>query len=403
LIERARDGMLRVVAGPFTRYVILALAWAFALSGHASAQPFESQAPHAFLYDVRTRSVLYQKAADAPFPPASLIKLMTAEVLFSEMAQQRVTMESEFPISETAWRRGGAPSGGSAMFAALGSRVRVQDLISGLVVMSGNDAALAIAEGISGTEAVFVQRMQARARELGLSRSQFRNATGFSDPEQRVTAREMALLASHVIQTYPEAYALFGQREFTWNRIRQTNRNPLLADMPGADGVKTGNIGESGFNLIGSAQQGDRRLVVVVMGLPNARDRSIEARRLLDWGFRTFEQRTLFNARDVVGHAAVHGGSDAEVPVRIGDQLALMLPRGNLDQVRTRVTYKGPLRAPVTEGTEIGRLSVWRGDILAAEVPVFAAAPVPQGSLVSRARDGFGALTLDWWRRMRGG
>jgi D-alanyl-D-alanine carboxypeptidase (penicillin-binding protein 5/6) len=381
--------------------LLVAGIW-LALAVTARAQPYESQAPHAFLYDVGTRSVLYQKAADQPFPPASLVKLMTAEVLFHEMSLGRLSMESELVVSENAWRKGGAPSGGSAMFAAVGSRVPVRDLISGLIVLSGNDAALVIAEGIAGSEAAFVGLMRQRAEKIGLKRSRFSNATGFSDPEQRVTAREMALLADHVIRSHPEPYALFQQKEFTWNRVRQQNRNPLVTQDIGADGVKTGNIAEAGFSLIGSAVRDGRRLIVVVLGLPTARDRAIEARRLLDWGFRTFERRTLLTAGTVVAEASVHGGAEASVPLKITRDIELLTPRGALEQVRSVVTYRGPLVAPVAEGTEVGRISVWRGDILVIEEPVLTAAAVAQGTLLRRAGAAATALAAQWFRRLRG-
>jgi serine-type D-Ala-D-Ala carboxypeptidase (penicillin-binding protein 5/6) len=380
----------------------LVLAALAAWTTLARAQVFESQAPHAFLYDVETRSVLYQKSADAPFPPASLVKLMTAEVLFREMAAGKITMETEFPISENAWRRGGAPSGGSSMFAAVGSRVRVQDLISGLIVHSGNDAALAIAEGVAGTEAAFMGLVQQRATALGLTRSRFRNATGFSDPEQRVTAREMALLADHVIRSYPEQYALFGQKEFTWNRVKQVNRNPLVAVDIGADGVKTGNIAESGFSLIGSSVQGGRRLIVVVLGLPSARDRAIEARRLLDWGFRTFEKKTLINGGELLGEAVVHGGARATVGLKVTQAVELLVPKGAPELMRARISYSAPLSAPVSEGNGVGRLRIYRGDILVTEVPVVAAATVEKGTLWQRAKDSAGALAAQLVRRVRG-
>eukprot|EP01036_Dinobryon_divergens_P051870 gene51870-69422_t len=208
------------------------------------AQSVQVTAPIAYLYDVNTRSPLFEKAADELFPPASIIKLLTAETVFAALKEGRITLQTEYPITEDVWRRGGAPSRGAAMFAPLNSRIAVSDLLQGLIVMSGNDAALALAAGLGGSETAFVALMQERAKAIGLTRSQVRNATGFSHPEQKVSAREMARLALHVIETYPENYPLFGQREFTWNAIRQTNRNPLLAMNIGADGMKTGNIGD---------------------------------------------------------------------------------------------------------------------------------------------------------------
>jgi D-alanyl-D-alanine carboxypeptidase (penicillin-binding protein 5/6) len=272
-------------------------------AARAQGQPFQSTAPFAVLLDSDTGAVLYEKAADDLMVPASMAKLMTLEVLFNEIAQGRVRLEDEFVISESAWRRGGGVSGGSTMFAVLNSRVKVSDLILGMAVQSGNDAAIAVAEAIAGSEGAFATRMTARARELGLRKSTFTNATGMGDPDQKVTARELAQLANHIVRTYPELYKAFGQREFTWNKIRQQNRNPLLTMEIGADGLKTGNITESGFGLVGSAVQNGQRLIVVVNGLKTGKDRADEARRLLTWGFRSFESREIFPAGAVIADA----------------------------------------------------------------------------------------------------
>lgn len=365
----------------------------------AHAQLFQTLAPQAILYDVGSRSTLFEKGADELMAPASMVKMATALVVFEEMAQGRLRLEDEMVVSENAWRRGGAVSGGSTMFALPNSRIKVSDLLSGLLVHSGNDAAIALAEGIAGSEENFVQLMNQRTRKIGLTRSVFRNSTGFSHPEQRVTAREMALLADHIIKTYPELYGLFGQREFTWNRVRQQNRNPLLTMDIGADGLKTGNIDESGFGLVGSALQNGQRLIVVVNGLRSARDRAQEARKLLEWGFRTFEGREVFAAGEVVAEVNVFGGERATLPVSAGAAVRLLLPRGTSDQVRGRVVYKGPVLAPVSKGTEIGRLQIERGTIKALDVPVFAADDVAYGPLAKRAGEAALELSTGWFRK----
>lgn len=365
----------------------------------AHAQLFQTLAPQAILYDVGSRSTLFEKGADELMAPASMVKMATALVVFEEMAQGRLRLEDEMVVSENAWRRGGAVSGGSTMFALPNSRIKVSDLLSGLLVHSGNDAAIALAEGIAGSEENFVQLMNQRTRKIGLTRSVFRNSTGFSHPEQRVTAREMALLADHIIKTYPELYGLFGQREFTWNRVRQQNRNPLLTMDIGADGLKTGNIDESGFGLVGSALQNGQRLIVVVNGLRSARDRAQEARKLLEWGFRTFEGREVFAAGEVVAEVNVFGGERATLPVSAGAAVRLLLPRGTSDQVRGRVVYKGPVLAPVSKGTEIGRLQIERGTIKALDVPVFAADDVASGPLAKRAGEAALELSTGWFRK----
>src|SRR5919112_5884863 len=222
-----------------------------------------------------------------------MAKTMAAEVVFSQLKSGRLSMDTEFTVSENAWRKGGGGSGGSSMFAKVNTPVRLEDLLRGLIVQSGNDAAIAIAEGIAGTEENFARMMNERAKQIGLTKSTFRNATGYGDPAQKVTVRDLAKLALHIIDTYPDLYKIFGERDFTWNKIRQQNRNPLLAMGIGADGLKTGHTRDAGYGLVGSAVQNGLRLIVVVNGLKTASERANEARKLLEWGFRGFESRVL--------------------------------------------------------------------------------------------------------------
>jgi D-alanyl-D-alanine carboxypeptidase (penicillin-binding protein 5/6) len=363
-----------------------ALAAAFA-AAPASAQSFQTLAPHAILMDFDTGTVLFEKAADELVAPASTAKTMAIEVIFNEMKQGRLSLDSEFVISENAWRRGGSASGGSAMFAKLNDRIKLADLLRGIIVQSGNDASIAVAEGIAGSEDNFATMMTRRARELGLPKSTFRNATGYHHPDQKVTARELALIASHIIETYPDLYKIFAEREFTWNKIRQQNRNPLLKFDIGADGLKTGYIEESGYGLVASAVQQGQRLVLVVMGLKSARDRENEARKLLEWGFRAFEARLLFAKGDVIGEAKVFGGS-RNVPLVAKKPVRLLFPRGTGERVAARIVYSGPLKPPVKEGTEVARLRVTRGDVQALDLPLYAGEDVGAGDLKQRAVDG---------------
>ena len=361
---------------------------AFLLSGGgATAQTFETRAKQAFLMDAETGAVLYAKNADDLMVPASMAKIMTVEVIAEEIRRGRITDETEFVISEDAWRRGGAPSRGSTMFAELGSAIQLWDLLRGIIIHSGNDAAIAAAETIAGSEGAFGRMMTQRARELGLNRSFFTNATGFHDPDQVTTARELALLTRHFIDTSPEIYALYGEEEFTWNNIRQRNRNPLLTMGIGADGVKTGFVSESGYGLVGSAVQLDQRLILVVNGLDSARDRAIESRRLLEWGFRAFEPRQLFEAGEIVGHARVFGGEANYVTLVARTPVRVLLPRGTDERLSARIVYRGPLQVPVREGDEVGVLRVMRGDGIALEAPLFAAEDIGQGTLTQRALD----------------
>ncbi|WP_454656946.1 D-alanyl-D-alanine carboxypeptidase family protein [Bosea beijingensis] len=365
----------------------------------AFAQSFQSQAPFAVLLDSETGAVLYEKAADELMVPASMAKLATVLVAFQDITAGRLSLDSEISISENAWRKGGAPSGGSAMFAIINSRIKLSDILQGIIVQSGNDASIALAEAIAGDEPTFGRIMTERVRGLGLTKSVFRNATGMPDPQQRVTARELALLADHIIKTYPELYKIFGQREFTWNKIRQQNRNPLLTMDIGADGLKTGNIDESGFGLVGSAVQNGQRLIVVVNGIKTARDRATEARKLLEWGFRAFEKRQLFAAGETVGEASVYGGEKGRVGLRSKSTVSLLLPRGSTERLAARIIYRGPLTVPVQEGAEVARLVVTRGDIKTLDLPLYAAESVQAGTLQSRALDALLEATTGWVRK----
>jgi D-alanyl-D-alanine carboxypeptidase (penicillin-binding protein 5/6) len=386
----------------FRTRLIAALATLASLIAPAAAQRFDTIAPHAILLDVETGAVLFEKGADELMAPASMAKLMTAHVLFDEIRRGRFKLEDEVVISENAWRRGGAPSGGSTMFAAVGSRVKISDLMAGLIVLSGNDAAIAIAEAISGTEENFAGLMTRRARELGLVKSTFRNATGFSDPQQKVTARELAKLAERLIRDFPDFYPFFGQRDFTWNRMRQQNRNPLLTMDIGADGLKTGNIGESGFGLVGSAVLNGQRLIVVVNGLKTARDRATEARKLLDWGFRGFERKTLFEDGTVIGEADVYGGANGAVGLVAKGPVRLLIPRGSTERIAASIVYRGPLMPPVARGAEVARLRVTRGDTQALDIPLYAATDEIAGGIARRAMDAAYEYGVGLFRRVVG-
>ena len=251
-------------------------------------------APHAILIDAENGGVLYERDADKLIFPASLAKLMTAEYVFNELKHGRIKLTDEYTVSENAWRKGGAPSHGSTMFAAIHSRVSVDALLHGMIIQSANDACIVFAEALAGNESAFGAKLTKRAREIGLTQSVFTNSNGLPDPNEKVTTRELAMLTRHIILDYPDFYKLFGQREFTWNKIRQLNRNPLLTMDIGADGLKTGFTKEAGYGLVGSAVQNGLRLIVVVNGLKTAKERGADAKKLLEWGFRTFEQRILF-------------------------------------------------------------------------------------------------------------
>lgn len=386
------EGLTRLAAAVVALVLLAAPA-------RALEQQFQTLAAQAILVDADTGAVLFEKAADDLMAPASTVKMMTCEVIFHEIAEGRLRLDTEFVVSENAWRKGGGPSGGSAMFAMLKSRIAVSDLLQGIIVQSGNDAAITAAEGVAGSEDAFARKMTERARELGLTRSTFRNATGYADPDQKVTAREMSRLALHIIRTYPDLYKIFGQKEFAWNKIRQQNRNPLLTMDIGADGLKTGNLDESGYGLVGSAVQNGQRLVLVVNGLKTSKDRAAEARKLLEWGFRSFEPRLLFAAKAPIGEASVFGGSQGAVSLVSPVAVRILVPRGSTERLAAQIVYEGPLRAPLAAGTQVGRLRILRGDVQALDLPLHLGDDVPVGTMRQRALDGILELGTGLVRR----
>jgi D-alanyl-D-alanine carboxypeptidase (penicillin-binding protein 5/6) len=366
--------------------ILLATLLSIASAARA-VETIQTPVQQALLMDADSGTILFEKNARSLMAPASLAKLMTAEVLFHEIKEGRVSLDQEFVISENAWRKGGAPSGGSTMFAAIHSHIRISDLISGLVVLSGNDAAIAVAEGIAGTEQAFAELMTRRARELGLNASVFKNASGADDPQQRVTALELAFLARHIIKTYPDLYKFFGQKEFTWNKIRQLNRNPLLTMDIGADGLKTGDLEESGYGLVGSAVQNGQRLIVVINGAATGKDRANEGRKLLEYGFRAFEGQDLFPEGAIVASAGVYGGEKSRVALRADGPVRAVTKRGARERLSAKLIYEGPLRPPVSAGTRVGVLRISEGDAPVLEVPLYAAESVGQGGLARQAED----------------
>ena len=379
------------------RVLITALAFIAVAMAPVRAQPvFDTKAQHAILIDFDSGTVLFEKAADEPTPPASMAKLMVAEYVFRELKNGRLSMDDEFSVSEYAWRTGGASSGGSTMFAQLNSRIRLEDLLRGMLVQSGNDASIIIAEGIAGSELAFADLMNRRAKEIGLENSVFRNATGLHDPEQHVTVRDLAFLARHIIREYPDLYKIFSEPEFTWNKITQQNRNPLLRAGIGADGLKTGYVKESGYGLTASAIANTQRLILSVNGFSSAREREAETRKLMEWGFRSFRQVTVFDADEVVAEASVYGGEQGRVPLKADGPVRVLLPRtGDLD-LKARAVYEGPLMAPVEAGKQVGHLRIWDGDRLIQETPLTTAAEVGTGRLHQRALDALGELLLGW-------
>jgi D-alanyl-D-alanine carboxypeptidase (penicillin-binding protein 5/6) len=359
---------------------------------------YDTDAPTAILVEAGSGSVLFEKNADELRAPSSMLTLMTTEVVFHAVKAGDIKLTDQYPVSENAWRKGGAPAGGPTMFAAIHSRVPVDDLLRGAIIQNGNDSCMILAEGMAGSEKAFAEIMTKRARELGLAKSTFANASGLPDPGNKMTVRELGKLARHIIQTYPDFYKLFNEREFTWNKIRQQNRNALLNSLEGADGLKTGFTKEGGYGMVGSAMQNGIRLIVVVNGVDDPDDRVTEAKKLLEWGFRNFEARTLFAAQQPVGYARVFGGESRSVKLASPEPIKVMVQKNGSDKLIARIVYNGPVPAPIEPGQRVGFVKVWRGANVAMEAPVYAAESVATGSTVRRAIDGASELVIGMFR-----
>ncbi|HEY4191272.1 MAG TPA: D-alanyl-D-alanine carboxypeptidase family protein [Mesorhizobium sp.] len=364
----------------------------------ASAQLFETKAAQAYMVDAETGTVLFSKDADKIIQPASLAKLMTVEMAFNAIKSGRLKLDDTFVVSENAWRTGGAPSGTSTMFAKIKSTIRVEDLIQGVAVQAANDGCIVIAEGMAGSEDNFALQMTERARKIGFDNSIFVNSTGLPAAGQQTTVKDLALLALHLSRDYPDLYRYFGGKDFTWNKISQRNRNPLLGMDIGADGLSVGNSEQSGYGIVGSVSQGGKRVVAAMSGLASDRERSEEARKLLEWGLRSFEKTEIFSRDEGVGEAEVFGGVKSTVALKANGPVDIFLPITNRDKMTARIVYDGPLVAPVEKGQPVGSLRVWIGDTLSQETPLFAAETVNVGSLPQRALDATKELAIGWLR-----
>ncbi|OHV81737.1 D-alanyl-D-alanine carboxypeptidase family protein [Rhizobium sp. LCM 4573] len=362
----------------------------------APALAFPTKAKQVYMVEAKTGTVLLASNENQSFPAASLAKLMTMEIVFDALKQGDVTPDTMFPVSEHAWRSGGAPSGTTTMFAALKSQIRVDDLVKGVIVQNANDGCIILAEGLSGSEGEFAARMTARAKELGLSRSVFGNATGLPGAESRTTARDLVELARHTYRSYPEFYPIYSQPDFEWNKIFQRNKNPLLSLNMGIDGLGAGFAEGSGFAFVASAERDGTRLFLAMGGLASDKERLDEARRVLEWGLSSFETKVLFKRGEVVGQASVYGGSQRHVDLVSTEPVDIYLATKNPERLTGRIVYRWPLRAPVVEGQEVGTLRIFSGDKLVREVPLVTASTVGTGSLASRATDALLELMFFW-------
>lgn len=384
------------------RRVLACLAVLFlsaaAAFGQQPAAPagFDVKARQVYLIEAETQTVLFARNEDQAVPAASLAKLMTMAVVFKALADGKTSLDTQYPVSEHAWRTGGAPSRTATMFAALKSNVRVEDLIRGVTVQFANDACIILAEGLTGSEAAFAERMTKEARALGLTRSTFANASGLPHPDNRVTMREMVRLARHLQQAFPGRMGYYVEPEFEWNRIRQRNRNPLLALDIGVDGFVTGFSEEGGYSIVASIRRDGKHLLLAMGGLETDKQRVEETRRILEWALSSFARRTLFNEGEPIAEASVYGGDAGKVPLVAGERVDVFLPVDNSVRLTARVVYTWPIRAPVAPGVEVGTLRISNDKQLLREVPVRTAGSVGVGTLRARALDALVELLFFW-------
>jgi D-alanyl-D-alanine carboxypeptidase (penicillin-binding protein 5/6) len=357
-----------------SRYILAGLLMGAALLfGPAAATAIETTAKQALIVDYETGSLLYEKNADEPVHPASMTKLMTLYILFDQLKQKKLELDSTFRVSQTAWARGANAE--SNMFLPLDSEARVEDLIRGIAIQSGNDACKVIAEGIAGSEEAFATIMNKKAAELGLTHSHFVNSDGLEAPDHMMTARDIVILAERIYADFPEYYHYFAEKEFTYNNIKQGNRNPLLYKDLGVDGLKTGHLSVSGFGLVASAKSGDRRIFMVIHGLGSMQDRSDEATKLITWAFQSFRNVKLAKAGDTLEEAPVWYGDADTVPLTVAKDLVATLPKGNQEEIQAKAVFQGPVQAPVAAGQELGKLVVTSSSGT-TEVPLVAGAAV---------------------------
>lgn len=371
---------------------LILLVFALAVTPAAAAE-FDSQARQAFLIDLTTDSVLLEKNADARMPPASMSKLMTAYLVFERLKNGSLSLEDEFPISRKAHRKGG-----SKMFLSEGATAKLGDLIRGIVIQSGNDACIVVAEGLAGSEEAFAELMNAKAKELGLNDSQFRNATGWPDPEHYMTARDLAVLARRLLEDFPEYYHYYSEPSFEYSGIKQRNRNPVLGRVDGADGLKTGYTEASGYGLTASAERDGRRLLMVVNGLPSSKERRLEAERILNWGFSAFGTYRLLRAGETVETAELWLGEEETVSLVVDRDLTVTLPRGARENLEVKVRYEGPAPAPVYKGETLGTVIITAPGVDRIERPLYVAETVERLGPVGRVIETLTAFVQGAWR-----
>ena len=369
-------GLMQLLAKTL-RYTALVIGALLAITHSAAA--FETSATEAIVIDAETGAVLFEKDADKLTPPSSMTKIMTMYLVFERLKDGSLSLEDKLRVSEKAWRKGG-----SKMFVEVGKRVRVEDLIRGIIVQSGNDACIVVAEGLAGSEDAFAADMTAKAREIGMTSSVFKNASGWPDPEHLITVRDLATLALRTIKDFPEYYHYYSEREFTFNKIRQSNRNPLLYKNMGADGVKTGHTEAAGYGLVGTAKRNDRRIVAVLNGMDSIKERSNESERVIEWAFREFDNYKLFAAGEKVIDADVWLGNAISVPLLIERGVKITLPRKARREMKVAVRYNSPIPAPIRKGDRLATLVIEAPDFKTMEIPLISGAQVDRLGLFGR-------------------
>jgi len=383
--------------------LILFLAlWPAATHG----QEIVIEARRALLVDGETGTILLEQNADAIFNPASMTKLLVAEVVFDALDRGEININSLFKISEQTWRKGGAPSRRATMFASVNSFVRVEDLLRGLIIVQGNDAALALAEGLAGDEMQFVKRMNERVQALGLNNTQIFNVTGLPEktniektPENHSTARDLLKLAQHIEKAYPHYFSLYGEPAFEWNRIFQRNRNPLSSAEIGADGFVSGGDEKQNYGLVATAQQGKRRLFLVLDGLSSEKQRTHEAKRLIEWGMNDFETKLIYEADTQVARAKVYGGIHNHVGLKTTTAIGILLPKKNAPKLKIRAVYHGPLIAPIDANMSVGHLVVANHKGVLVTRPLITATSIDEAGLRKKAMDGLFEISIGWMRK----
>ncbi|WP_416408742.1 D-alanyl-D-alanine carboxypeptidase family protein [Agrobacterium rosae] len=377
-----------------TLFVAAACIAAVTSGAFAQSASIAVKAQQAYMIDAETGTVLLAINENTPFPPASLAKLMTVEVVMDALSKGQVNAETSYPVSEYAWRTGGAPSRTSTMFAALKSSVGINDLLTGIIVQNANDGCLVVAEGMAGSDAAFSKRMTERAAALGMTSSSFANSTGLPDQVSKTTARDMVLLAKHIHETFGERYGLFSKPDFEWNRIFQRNKNSLLGN--GIDGLGLGFAEGHGFSSVVSAERNGRRIYLTLAGLPDDKTRQEEARRVVEWGLTAFQKRDLFQKDETVGNIGVYGGSTAAIDLAVHEHVSVLIPISNPDRLSGRIVYNWPLNAPLEAGYNAATLKIFSGEKLLREVPLYTTAAVEKGTLTQNAAGALKELLFFW-------